>query len=108
MKMELDASGGHIALKAPPNAATIVRQIPGARHDAKRQTWLLPVSWATCVVARAVVGDDLQIGPRLSEWAKRERAGRIDPALAMREAKELPPDSPWGIMLDQEVEVTDE
>lgn len=107
MKMELDASGAHIALKAPPNAATIVRQIPGARHDAKRQTWLLPVSWATCVVARAVVGDELQIGPRLREWAVRERQGRIDPALAMREAKDLMPDSPWGIVLDQEVEVAE-
>jgi hypothetical protein len=106
MKMEL-AADGKIILRAPANAATIVRRIPGARHDAAKQVWTLPLSWATCVTARGIVGPSLQVGPRLAEWARAERAGRIDPALELRDARELPPSSPWtGIF--EEVERSDE
>ena len=78
-----------------------MRQIPGARHDAKRQLWTLPLSWATCVVARGVIGATLEIGPRLAEWARAEQAGRIAPSLALRDAPTLPPTSPWAAVIDE-------
>lgn len=99
--MKAELRGDVIVLKAPTNAATIVRQIPGARHDAKTQTWLLPLSWATCVTARGVLGTTLEVGPKLSEWARLERAGRITPALELREATALPPTSPWVSVLEE-------
>jgi hypothetical protein len=80
-------------LRAPTNAATIVRQIPGARHDAKRKVWILPLSWATCVTSRGVLGSTLEVGPKLAEWMRIERAGRIERAL--REASDLSQTSPW-------------
>ena len=99
LKMELGADGA-IVLRAPSNAATIVRRIPGARHDAKRQVWLLPLSWATCVTARGVLGDALEVGPKLAEWSRLEYAGRIAPALELRDARELLDGDPWAKVLD--------
>ena len=104
MKAELGADGA-IVLRAPANAATIVRRIPGARHDAKRQVWTLPLSWATCVTARGILGDQLEAGPKLAEWARREVETRIQPALELRDARALPPTSPWiGAFAEIEVD----
>jgi hypothetical protein len=83
--MELGADGA-IILRAPANAAVTVRRIPGARHDAKRQVWTLPLSWATCVTARGILGDSLEVGPRLAEWARNEQESRVRPALELRNA----------------------
>lgn len=98
--MELGADGV-IVLRAPANAATIVRRIPGARHDAKRQVWTLPLSWATCVTARGIVGPSLEVGPRLAEWARTELETRVQPALELREARVLPPTSPWAVVFEE-------
>ncbi len=103
--MELGADGA-IVLRAPTNAATIVRRIPGARHDAKRQVWTLPLSWGTYVVAEGILGDSLEVGPKLKDWLVREHAGRIAPARELRDARTLPPTSPWAAIFD-EIEVDD-
>jgi hypothetical protein len=84
--MELGADGT-IELHAPPTAKPLVRQIPGARHDAKRQVWTLPLSWASCVVARGVFGAELEVGPELAAWARNEVETRVKPALEAREAR---------------------
>jgi hypothetical protein len=103
--MELGADGA-IILRAAANAAPIVRRIPGARHDAKRQVWTLPLSWATCVTARGILGDSLEVGPRLAEWARVEYAARIAPALELREARDVPPTSAWAAVF-QDIEAPD-
>lgn len=100
MKAELSADGA-IVLRAPANAAVVVRRIPGARHDAKRQVWLLPLSWATCVTARGVLGDQLEVGPRLAKWARRELVDRIEPSLAFRDARDIPSNSLLARILDE-------
>ncbi len=100
----MELAGDGIVLHAPVNAATIVRRIPGARHDAKRQVWTLPLSWATCVTTRGIVGDSLEVGPKLAEWARTEYIARIAPALELRDARVLPPTSPWAGVFD-EIEV---
>lgn len=86
MKFDLDELSGTITLDAPMTAAVRVKEIPGARHDAKARVWRFPVSWATCVVARGVFGQELEVGESLAAWATAEGRDRILPANALREA----------------------
>lgn len=88
-----------IVLHAPTNASVMVRQIPGARYVKAKDSWELPLSWASCVTARGILGDQLDVGPKLAEWATGEKRRRIDPCLALREAKELPPG--WDSFFDR-------
>lgn len=99
--MKIELSGDEIVLKAPANASTTVRKIPGARHDAKRQLWVLPLSWATCVIARGILGASLEVGPKLAEWAQRDLETRVKPNLMLRGAKILLPESVWSEAFDK-------
>jgi hypothetical protein len=81
----IERDGDSITLQAPLVTADRARQIPGARHDAKRRVWRYPLSWATCVVARGVFGDELEVGPELTAWARHELETRIIPAMAARQ-----------------------
>jgi hypothetical protein len=87
VKFELDSD--RITLEAPPQMNQVVRSIPGSRWDSTRQRWTFPVSWATCVAARGVLGQQLDVGPRLAEWARLELRNRIEPCLRLREAADL-------------------
>jgi hypothetical protein len=91
--MRFEREGDVVVLEAPAQMATVVRAIPGARHDAKRRVWTFPLSWATCVAARGVLGAQLEVGPELTAWARQERATRIDPALTLRDAQDV--DEAW-------------
>lgn len=89
--MRLERDGDRIVLEmATPAQVPVIRTIPGARWSSKERQWSFPLSWATCVVARGVLGDSLQVGPALAEWAKAERRDRIDPALALASAEDAP------------------
>lgn len=81
----LDRDGDSITLDAPLTSATRAREVPGHRHDTKARLWRYPLSWATCVVARGVFGDELTVGPALADWAAEEYRNRIVPAVAARE-----------------------
>jgi len=63
----------------------ITKSIPGTKWDNKREQWRLPVSWSACLALRSTYGDALEIGPKLAEWATKERAERIDPCNALRD-----------------------
>jgi SNF2 family DNA or RNA helicase len=63
-----------------------LKALPGSSYDLRRHIWTAPLTWATCVAMRGMFGDDLVIGASLTEWATRERAERIDPAVQMRQA----------------------
>lgn len=79
-------------LRVPRQYDETVREgIPGSRWKKDRELWALPLSWASCVVARGLFGDALEVGAKLREWAAEERASRIEPALVLREAHDLPP-----------------
>lgn len=99
MRAEIDEQTGLIGLEAPTTAAPLARQIPGARHDSKRQLWLLPLSWASCVTARGVLGQRLEVGPVLADWALHEVTNRIGPSLALRTAANLGHEG-LGLVLD--------
>jgi SNF2 family DNA or RNA helicase len=68
----------------------LVKAIPGARWHNDERYWHLPLSWASCVVARAVFGPALTVGPELNAWAAREQEERVLPALQLREQQDFP------------------
>ena len=90
--MQLELDGDRIVLRAPQLMTVKVKEIPGVRFDRDRRVWLLPLSWASCVTARGVLGDELEVGPKLAAWALAEKEGRIAPSMALREAKDFPED----------------
>jgi hypothetical protein len=90
VKMEIFGDDA-VALEAAPEDGPRVRSVPGARWDAEHSVWLLPLSWATCVVARGVFGDELEVGPELTAWALEEHRNRIDPVNDARQATDGPP-----------------
>ncbi len=82
--IQIEREGDVIILTAPSYLKEQCKQVPGARHDSKRQAWRLPLSWAVCVIARGVFGAQLQVGPELVSWATAE-SQRITSVLAARE-----------------------
>ncbi len=84
MSVFLERDGDGISLTAPLVRAERAEEIPGHKYDKRTGVWRYPLSWATCVVARAVFGDDLEVGPELAAWAAEERRVRIDPLMKLR------------------------
>jgi len=69
-----------------------IKELPGARYSRLTKTWKAPLSWATCVAARGVFGEELVVGPELLVWANEYRATYVDPALELRVAWDAPGD----------------
>lgn len=86
---ELDEVAGVVRLQTAWNQKQLVRQIPGARWDAQARQWTVPGTWASMIVARGVFGDDLTVGPTLTDWSWREYNERVRPALELRQALKL-------------------
>jgi hypothetical protein len=86
MKLELQEDG-IVTLDA--DRYSDARAIPGAKYSDELRTWTLPLAWSTCIVARAVLGGDLEVGPALSAWAGTEKK-RVDEADAARAAEAGP------------------
>jgi SNF2 family DNA or RNA helicase len=89
VKTELDAEGKSILIDAEWRYKELCKSIPGASWSNKDQVWRAPLGWATCLALRSTFRDDLEIGPRLTEWASNERTTRIDPANALRDLETL-------------------
>jgi hypothetical protein len=73
-----------------PSDRRLDKAVPGAKWSASRKVWLMPLSWATCTVSRSVLGAELEIGPRLTAWAREEYESRVLPASVAREAEDGP------------------
>lgn len=86
---ELDADVGVVRLQTTWNQKSLVRQIPGARWDAQGKHWTVPATWASMIVARGLFGEQLTVGPALTDWSWREYHERVQPALELRQAMEL-------------------
>lgn len=89
---DLDASKQRIKLISEWLHKDTLRGLPGSKWDAADKVWELPISWASCCMLRHALGDELQIGPALRQWATQQRAERIDPALQLRNQLEFTPD----------------
>lgn len=87
--VELDEVGKHVIINAEWRFKELCKSLPGAKWDTKASVWTVPTSWATCLALRSTFRDDLQIGPRLTEWATNELANRITPANNLRDLETL-------------------
>ena len=64
--------------------------IPGAKY--REDTWTVPLSWSSCLALRSTFTAELQIGPNLAAWARKERETRINPCLHLRDQLDYPGD----------------
>jgi SNF2 family DNA or RNA helicase len=83
--VELNQDDSAIYISAEWRYKELCKSIPGATWVAAEGVWKVPKSWASCLALRSVFRTDLQIGPRLTEWATWERATRVDPCNLLRE-----------------------
>lgn len=83
----LTPDGQKIAVYTEFREKELIKSVPGSHWESRSEPkrWELPLSWASCVTLRGVFGDGLTIEEPLHNWAWRERASRIDPALQLRE-----------------------
>ena len=70
--------------------------LPGARYDRENQVVVLPLSYAACKQLRGILGERLDIGDNLYDWASKEVAGRVVPCLELRNSLE-----PYGRNWDE-------
>jgi SNF2 family DNA or RNA helicase len=87
--VELDEAGEHILIQAEHRYKELCKSIPGSNWNAKAGFWRLPVSWAGCLALRGTFGQDLQIGPKLTEWSTTEYQKRVHPSNYYRELPEF-------------------
>lgn len=83
--VELDESLNHIQITAEWRLKEVCRALPGSAWSAKEQVWRVPVSWTACLALRSTFKTELEIGPRLAEWANNEREKRVDPSNYLRD-----------------------
>ena len=85
-----DISNNKIHITTNYHERHLVKQIPGSRYNKDKEVWELPLSWAACITARGVFGDDLVISEKLVEWAWDQKNEYIEPAQQLRDALALP------------------
>lgn len=90
VSVELEETSKHIIINADWRFKELCKSIPGSGYDAKTQMWKVPVSWSACLALRSTFKTDLEIGPRLTDWASSERSTRVDPANQLRNLEFLP------------------
>ena len=64
-----------------------IQSLPGAKWKAQDKTWVMPLTWASCVTLRGAFGADLELTPEseLNLWAVEEYRRRVGPMLGIRE-----------------------
>lgn len=83
--VELDDSGDHIVVTAEWRLKELCKSLPGASWSAKEQIWRIPTSWSGCLALRSTFKAELELGPKLIEWAKNEKATRVDRSNELRD-----------------------
>ena len=95
-----DIEAGKIVVRTQFHDRHLVQQVPGARYDKASGCWTAPLSWATCVTLRGLFKEELEIGSTLADWSWRTYRERIEPALNLRNAMELPASNPVAAIID--------
>lgn len=83
---ELTPDGTAIAVETTYTERSLMNLMPGARYH---NGWTTRLSWPACLQLRGLFGAQLQVGPRLREWAADLRRERIDPVMGIRTALNL-------------------
>ena len=89
VQVELDESSNNVIINTEWRFKELCKSLPGAKWDPSAQQWRIPVSWGACLALRSTFKDDLEIGPRLAQWATNELANRITPANNLRDLETL-------------------
>lgn len=89
MGVFVELEGEHIIINAEWRLKEVCRALPGSKWDSDKNVWRIPVSWTGCLSLRSTFGAQLEIGPKLAQWAKDEKANRIDPSNFLREVETL-------------------
>jgi SNF2 family DNA or RNA helicase len=84
VSVELDESGKNILIHTEWRYKELCKTLPGSKWDPKTQMWRVPTSWASCLALRSTFRSELDIGPKLTEWAGNELVNRITPANDLR------------------------
>ncbi len=87
MGVFVELENDHIIINAEWRLKEVCRALPGSKWDSDKNVWRIPVSWTGCLSLRSTFGQQLEIGPKLAEWARLEKATRIDPSNALREVE---------------------
>lgn len=87
-------SSGHIEVTVPYRASDLIKQLPGARWDAKRHVWRMPLTVNACVQLRGAMGEALTVGPELTAWSHGEWARRESVILLRVRAQDPANDAP--------------
>jgi SWI/SNF-related matrix-associated actin-dependent regulator 1 of chromatin subfamily A len=85
----VELEGEHIIINAEWRLKEVCRALPGSKWDSDKNVWRIPVSWTGCLSLRSTFGQQLEIGPKLAEWAKNEKSTRIDPSNFLREVETM-------------------
>lgn len=64
----------------------LIAALPGSRYDRADKVWHTPISWASCIILRALFGEGLEVGPELHAWTWKQYRERVNPAMAIRDA----------------------
>lgn len=70
----------------------LVKSIPGSRWESEIERWTVRRTWAACMQLKGVFGNDLTLGPKLTEWAWSVRQNFVEPAMAWRAQLDAPGD----------------
>lgn len=89
MGVFVELEGEHIIVNAEWRLKEVCRALPGSKWDSDKNLWRIPVSWTGCLSLRSTFGQQLEIGPKLTEWAKNEKSTRIDPSNFLREVETM-------------------
>lgn len=85
VRVEVDESLKSVIIHAEWRHKELCKSLPGSSWSTSEQIWKVPLSWSACLALRSTFRSDLEIGPRLTEWAANELSARISPAMALRE-----------------------
>ena len=91
--VDIDSQNSHILINAEWRFKELCKSLPGSSWSNQEQVWRVPLSWSSCLALRSTFVQQLEIGPKLTEWASNELATRISPSLALRDLEEHEGDS---------------
>jgi SNF2 family DNA or RNA helicase len=86
--VDLDSENSHILINAEWRFKELCKSLPGSSWSNQEQVWRVPLSWSSCLALRSTFAAQLEIGPKLAQWAANELDTRIAPSLALRDLEE--------------------
>lgn len=92
---EISEDGATITVDTKWTEKELIKLIPGSRWSQATRTWSVPLTWPACLQLRGIFTNDLEVGPKLTQWSWTQRQRRIEPSLRLR--NELSVEDPESI-----------